>query len=291
MSNGEHAFMSFLPFKKPLSRLTFCLLVSAGVYFPARAQDLQPTRNGAVIHSAAGIVRVEVCSDSVIHIVAGPAAGQPEQAIVPAMIQPCSGVKFKVSSDGHSENILTSKVRVEVDKQTGAVRFLKTSGDVVLSEQPQNGRTLSAGNSQASSAQVRQDFLLSPGEALYGLGQHQEGFFDLRDIPVELLQANSNIAIPFLISTNGYGLLWNNPALTQFNPATQAIPIGQDGTGTFQTGPEGEYGFLLSGNYRNTLRLSVNGKQVVDLKNMWLPLSVGAKMHLDANTTYNVSAV
>ena len=72
---------------------------------------------------------------------------------------------------------------------------------------------------------IQQEFLLSPGEALYGLGQHQEGFFDLRDIPVRLLQANTNIAIPFLLSTKGYGLLWNNAALTDFNPADETIEL------------------------------------------------------------------
>src|SRR5206468_747734 len=53
---------------------------------------------------------------------------------------------------------------------------------------------------------------------------------------------------------------------------------------------EGEYGFLLSGNYKNKLRLSVNGQEIIDLQNMWLPLSAGAKMHLAANTTYKLVA-
>jgi alpha-D-xyloside xylohydrolase len=282
--------MYFLPFRKPFQWLGFGLLVFVTVFLRAYAQDLERTDNGAVIHSAEGLVRVEVCSDSVIHIVAGPAASHPEKPVVPTVIQPCSGAKFTASSEGPHESLLTTKVKIEVDKQTGAVRFLTAGGDLVLSEQPRNGRTVSAAEARASSDGVRQEFLLSPGEALYGLGQHQEGFFDLRDIPVQLLQANSNIAIPFLISTNGYGLLWNNPALTDFNPATEAVRIDPDGVGTFQTGPEGEYGFLLSGNYRNKLRLSVDGKQIVDLKNMWLPLSVGAKMHLAANATYKVIA-
>jgi alpha-D-xyloside xylohydrolase len=282
--------MYFLPFRKHFHWLSFCLMVFVTVFLRAHAQDLERTDNGAVIHSAAGLVRVEVCSDSVIHIVAGPAASHPEKPVVPTVIQPCSGAKFTASSDGLHESVVTTKVKVEVDKQTGAVRFLTAGGDLVLSEQPRNGRTVSAAEVSASSDGVRQEFLLSPGEALYGLGQHQEGFFDLRDIPVQLLQANSNIAIPFLISTNGYGLLWNNPALTDFNPATEAVRIDQDGVGTFQSGSEGEYGFLLSGNYRNKLRLSVDGKQIVDLKNMWLPLSVGAKMHLAANATYKVIA-
>src|SRR5581483_4024668 len=148
------------------------------------------------------------------------------------------------------------------------------------------GRIVPPAEASDSNDGVRQEFLLSPGEALYGLGQHQEGFFNLRDIPVELLQANTNIAIPFLLSTNGYGLLWNNAALTEFNPATQSIHLDQNGEGTFQSAAEGDYGFLLSGNYRNRLRLSVDGQQIIDLKNMWLPRSAGAKIHLAANTTY-----
>jgi alpha-D-xyloside xylohydrolase len=145
-------------------------------------------------------------------------------------------------------------------------------------------------DSISPSAEVSEEFLLNPAEALYGLGQHQEGFFNLRDIPVQLLQANTNIAIPFLISTHGYGLLWNNPSLTDFDPATEEIHLDGNGVGTVQTGPVGEYGFLLSGNYRNKLRLSVDGQQIIDLENMWLPLSAGAKMHLAANTTYKVIA-
>ena len=282
--------MYFLHFRKPFHWHGFCLLVFVTAFLCAHAQDLERTGNGAVIHSAAGLVRVEVCSDSVIHIVAGPAASHPEKQLVPTVIQPCSSAKFTTSSDGPHDSVLTTKVKVEVDKQTGSVRFLTAGGNLVLSEQLRNGRTVSTAETLASSDGVRQEFLLSPGEALYGLGQHQEGFFDLRGIPVQLLQANSNIAIPFLISTNGYGLLWNNPALTEFNPATEAVRIDHDGVGTLQTGPEGEYGFLLSGNYRDKLRLSVDGKQIVDLKNMWLPLSAGAKTHLAANTTYKVIA-
>ena len=102
--------------------------------------------------------------------------------------------------------------------------------------------------------EIRQDFLLSPNEALYGLGQHQEGFFNVRDIPIRLLQANTNISIPFLISTNGYGLLWNNAALTDFNPPTEVIHLDENGAGTFRTGRKENMDFLLSGNGRGKLR-------------------------------------
>ncbi|MFZ1014010.1 MAG: TIM-barrel domain-containing protein [Terracidiphilus sp.] len=282
--------MYLLLFRKSFCSLGLCLAVFLVAVFRIHAQSLEKTDHGAVIHSKRGMVRVEVCSDNVVHIVAGPTANHPIKQIVPTVIQSCSGEKFTTTSDGSRDSVQTANVKVEVDEATGAIRFFTASGDLILGEQPQKGRSVPGSDNPDSSDRVRQTFLLSPGESLYGLGQHQEGLFNLRSIPVRLLQANTNIAIPFLISTNGYGLLWNNPALTDFNPATETVQLDQNGMGTFQTGPEGEYGFLLSGNYRNKLELSVDGQKIIDLKNMWLPLSAGAKMPLAANTTYKVIA-
>jgi len=282
--------MYFLPFRKRLRSLGVCLAALVIIVLRNHAQALERTDHGAVIHSARGFVRVEVCSDSVFHIVAGPTANHQKTPIVPAVNHSCSGAKFTTTSAGSHIQVATAKVKVEVDETTGAVRFFTAGGDPILGEQPKDGRSVPAADVGDSTDGLRQTFQLSPGEALYGLGQHQEGFFNLRGIPVQLLQANTNIAIPFLISTNGYALLWNNPALTDFNPASETVQLDKNGTGNVQTGPAGDYGFLLSGNYRNKLRLSVDGRQIIDLQNMWLPLSAGAKISLAANTTYKVIA-
>jgi alpha-D-xyloside xylohydrolase len=253
------------------------------------AQTVEPLANGAIVHAANGIVHIEVCSVSVIHIFAS-ASPLPVTSLVPAVIRPCDGAKFTTSSDDLAFHIQTSELKIEIAKDTGSVRFLTSDGQTILSEQPDHGRTIASGEVEGSKDGTRQEFLLSPSEALYGLGQHQEGFLNLRDLPVRLLQANTNIAIPFLVSTKGYGLLWNNAALTDFNPASEAIPLDASGAGTFQTGSEGVYGFLLSGNFRDKLRLSVDGEEVIDLRNMWLPGSASGKKHLAANTTYKVMA-
>ena len=253
------------------------------------AQTVEQLANGAIVHAETGAVRVEVCSASVIHIYAS-AAPMPLKPLVPAVNRPCDGAKFTVSSEVAAFRIETSKLKVEVSKISGAVRFLASNGQAILSEQGGHGRTIGLAGGEGSKEGVRQEFLLSPGESLYGLGQHQEGFLDVRDIPVQLLQANTNIAIPFVLSTKGYGLLWNNAALTDFNPATEPIHLDESGAGTFQSGREGEYGFLLTGNYRNKLRLAVDGKQIIDIKNMWVAETAGGKIHLAANTTYRVKA-
>src|SRR5206468_6635737 len=64
-----------------------------------------------------------------------------------------------------------------------------------------------------------------------------------------------------LLSSKGYGLLWNNPSLTDFNPADQAIVIDPaTGKGKFSTGAKGRYGFLLASDNKDRLVVDVDGK-------------------------------
>jgi alpha-D-xyloside xylohydrolase len=50
-------------------------------------------------------------------------------------------------------------------------------------------------------------------EHIYGLGQHQHGRLDQKGCVIELIQRNTEVSIPFLLSSRGYGFLWNNPAV------------------------------------------------------------------------------
>lgn len=60
-------------------------------------------------------------------------------------------------------------------------------------------------------------------EHIYGLGQHQHGYLDQKGCVIELIQKNAEVNIPFLVSSRGYGFLWNNPA-------TGRIELGKNGT-------------------------------------------------------------
>ena len=274
-------------------RKLFILFGIAFIARPALPLDsaaFEQSANGVTFRNPNRTMLVAVCTDRVIHVVVSPTKEIPESN-VPSVPRPCSGTRFKLSSTSDSVSIKTSSLDIVIDRVSLAVKFENSAGQTVLAEQTNNGRAITPieiGN--VPSYEVRQDFLLSQDEALYGLGQHQEGFLDVRDIPLELLQANTNIAIPFVVSTKGYGLLWNNAALTEFNPTTKSIELDENGKGTFQTGAAGEYGFLLSGNERRKLYLSVNGEKIIDITNMWVADSAGAKIHLDANTAYSVSA-
>ena len=268
-------------------------LGSAAIAHSALSLDsssFQRSSNGVKVEAANETMSVTVCSERVLHVVISPTKNIPESN-VPSVTKPCHGVPFKLTSTAKKIVISTSSLRAAIDRASLAITFTDSAGKVILAEQSVNGREITPIKIGAfPSNEVRQDFLLSPDEALYGLGQHQEGFLNVRDIPLDLLQANTNISIPFLVSTRGYGLIWNNAAFTEFNPTEKAIQLDENGQGTFQTGAGGEYGFLLSGNERRKLRLAINGEKLIDIDNMWVADSAGAKMHLDANSTYHVSA-
>lgn len=61
--------------------------------------------------------------------------------------------------------------------------------------------------------QIFQRFEANDGEKLYGMGQYAMPYLDLKGCCLELAQKNSQISIPFAVSSLGYGFLWNNPAV------------------------------------------------------------------------------
>ncbi len=51
------------------------------------------------------------------------------------------------------------------------------------------------------------------GEKIFGMGQYQQKYMDMKGCTLELAQRNSQVTVPFLVSNKGYGMLWNNPAV------------------------------------------------------------------------------
>jgi alpha-D-xyloside xylohydrolase len=247
--------------------------------------------NGVTFRTASGTMRIEACGDRVIHVVASPNSEIPVPK-VPVVTQPCRANSLQVKTGKMAVKISTVAVTVTVDAATGAISFMSSDGKAVLAEPKPGGKTFDVPSVfEMKTWQVQQTFLSPPDEAQYGLGQHQEGIFNVHGVPIRLHQANTNISIPFLLSSKGYGILWNNPSLTDFNPADQSISIDPaSGKGKFTTGPKGSYGFVLSSDNRDQLVVEVNGQHAIDLHNMWLPSSASGYVNLEANKEYEVSA-
>ena len=122
----------------------------------------------------------------------------------------------RISGDG---TVLTNgKIRVTINK-AGKLIFENSQGKPLLRElecdrhsslgiRTRELKTVSGGNFKASLK-----FESDPEEKLFGMGQYQNGVFNLKGSFLELAQRNSQASVPFVVSSLGYGFFWNNPAV------------------------------------------------------------------------------
>ena len=155
-------------------------------------------------------------------------------------------------------------------------------------------------------------------EFLFGLGQFQDGYSNVRGLSRRLTQVNTQISIPMLLSSKGYGVLWNNYGMTEFNPCSQSVRLerkvesgkrnenGQeagkevvDVTSTTGNKKEvrerhifeaelnieeaGNYALLLDVGQKMARRhnLCIDGVPVIEIQNVWLPPTASKIVLLD----------
>ena len=112
--------------------------------------------------------------------------------------------------------IRNGRLQAEIDHE-GRLRFFKApGGEEILAEEwfwPPlwTGRSYRAVDGGLYRIEVR--FKTYEGERFYGLGQHTHGCLDQKGCVIDLEQRNTQVAIPFTLSSRGYGFLWHNPAI------------------------------------------------------------------------------
>lgn len=107
-------------------------------------------------------------------------------------------------------------LKVKLNKANGQLRFFDGQGKLLLAEIADKDPFIPTDDDGRTSYRISQSYLLAPDEAIYGLGQHQNGKMNQRHQRLLLKQKNMEIAIPFFQSTKGYGLYWDNYSGTVF---------------------------------------------------------------------------
>jgi alpha-D-xyloside xylohydrolase len=112
--------------------------------------------------------------------------------------------------------LVVGELAVDLDSE-GRLRFSRSSdGSELLAEEPIHFWWPGPRNFTPAANgyyRIEQQFRAYAGERLFGLGQHQHGRLDQKGVVLDLIQRNAEVSIPFLVSSRGYGLLWNNPAV------------------------------------------------------------------------------
>lgn len=116
----------------------------------------------------------------------------------------------------------TAKLVVTLNLTSGVVTYANIKGEQLLKEK-ENGTELTpfmdAGNKTYT---VSQSFVLDNNEAVYGLGQHQSGVLNQRNVQYnDMIQGNTDDVVPLLQSIKGYGVFWDNYSPTSFKDTPQ----------------------------------------------------------------------
>ena len=219
--------------------------------------------------------------------------------------------QFRVFDSPSKLEVKGKKITVFLDKQSGKLSFADNTGKIFLNEKA-DSRKLVPDSVKGEPCFVAEQSFESPSdEYLFGLGQFQDGHYNLQNVTRRLTQVNSQISIPFIYSSKGYGLLWHQYGLTDFNPNDNFITLEKQkqsttgnnqvaevtttsGTqkvsqnqslylGKFNVTKDGVYSIFLDlGDMGNRQYVVIDGKPCIDQSNQWLPPTVSALVDLKA---------
>jgi len=123
-------------------------------------------------------------------------------------------------------SVSNGAIRVEIAR-SGKLSFFGARGQPIVEEALRNRKDILSEDCSALEIDAREfrpiiggDYEIAarfesidPEERLYGMGQYQQPFLDLKGTELELAQRNSQASVPFCLSSLGYGFLWNNPSV------------------------------------------------------------------------------
>ena len=183
--------------------------LQAVVNAPAEGFTFTRVDHGVQLRVAGVTKNILFYGPGIVRVNANLGASHWEHPSLAVVAQPAA-VAFTVQESAEVLTVATERLRIVADKKTGALTFLGADGRVLTRERADQPYAIKPVTiSGAPSYEVSQTFTLAPDESLYGLGQYNEPYMDYRGKEVLLVQTNIGIVVPFLVSTNRYGILWD----------------------------------------------------------------------------------
>ena len=242
-----------------------------------------------------GVLEVTALTDRALRVRFVPSAGltTPESSILlPQAIKP------KVRT-GSGRKLSLPFISCDWDDKTGTLSFFDKSGRLLLQEAPASRQLTPAMVRGYKTLVAAQGFKSPADERLYGTGCFQDGYLNIRGLPRRLTQVNTQISLPFVLSSKGYGLLWHNTGMSEFNPPSHAIELKREAvddktenanvtttggnaqvqrrmatyTGRFEVTADGPVSFLLDIGRKMASKhyVEIDGVVCSDFSNLWLP--------------------
>jgi alpha-D-xyloside xylohydrolase len=172
--------------------------------------------DGLVLTMHVGTMRLLVCSDSIVRVTYAPGPSIPDSPQYVATKQSWPVAQWTLQAGDSDVVLTTAAMKVTVTKKDGAILFADASGKKLFQDYDRTLTPVEVNGEKTYHSEIFSN-LWDSTEAFYGLGQHQAGVWNYHGESVELSQANTNISVPMFLSSNGYGIFWNNSSRSRFN--------------------------------------------------------------------------
>ena len=160
-----------------------------------------------------GRMRLEVCKEDILRVQYTTASSLPAKTSL-SVSKDWSKPSFCVAEDSGTVTITTSRLKAKVNTTDGLVTYTDLSDSVVLSEDSKS--VTPATVEGASTFRIQTVFDSPANEALFGLGQHQDNVMNRKGTNRRILNVNTEINVPVLVSNKGYGIFWDNYSASDF---------------------------------------------------------------------------
>jgi alpha-D-xyloside xylohydrolase len=204
-------------------RFNFVLYCSAILLFAFACTLLATGKSDSIIKLKNTTLKIEFKSPTIIRITETQQNAFSKRASL-SVIDKSKFSGYKKIENKDFIQIKTDSLIVKIDKTSGDILFLDKKNKQILKAVGSSKESFITEVVQDEKVfNIKQNFTLTQDEGLYGLGQFEDALFNWRGKDVLIEQANRTAVNPFLISTNGYGIFWDNYSETKFHD-------GSDGT-------------------------------------------------------------
>lgn len=152
-------------------------------------------------------------------------AALPEEKWALTDIPPVSVSSINIHEKEMYAEITNGKIKAVINL-IGKLTFYNQKGELLLEEYVRNRKDMFGDTCSSLEVEARElkpiiggdyrltmRFVSNPEEKIYGMGQYQQPFLNIKGADLELAHRNSQASVPFMLSSLGYGFLWNNPAV------------------------------------------------------------------------------
>lgn len=212
---------------KRLILFSFCMVSIFCMQCSLNKSKVKQIKNGFELVSGELNLKIQFYDNDIIRITKWIKNGKADKKSLMVINDSLPDIKFQVIDSTNTITLKSSSLTVVVSKSDGRIEFSDQNRNNLLKERgmPVFAPVVFSSDSGFS---VQQNFELTRDEGIYGLGQHQYGYFNYRGKEVKLVQSNTDAVIPFLISTNGYGILWDNYSKTIFKDQAEGTSLWSD---------------------------------------------------------------